>query len=71
MDQRLYVHKKTKKYYLVVNDHVYIEATSERAVAYYRLQPNEEFDPSHYMWIRPYKEFFDGRFKPVRLKEDG
>ena len=70
MDQRLFVHKKTGNYYIVVNDCVYLEATNERAVAYYRLQPTDDMS-SHKLWIRSHKEFFDGRFKKVRLKEDG
>ena len=68
MDQRLFVHNKTRKYYVIITDDVYIEATNERAVAYTRLQPSKD-ESTNKVWVRPHKEFFDGRFKKIRLKE--
>lgn len=67
-DHKLYRHVETNKVYYVLSDTVVIEKTRERAVAYTRLQPTED-KMTHVVWITPYDEFMDGRFKAIKLKE--
>ena len=58
----LYRHKKTGKTVIVKFGEesldVRIEATNEAAIIYSELD-------DEVWWVRPYKEFFDGRFEAV------
>lgn len=80
-NRRLFKHVKTGKFYWLLNDHMIIEKTLERGVAYTNVTPytidemeslSKTLDSpvsESIVWIRPYNEFFDGRFKSVKLKE--
>lgn len=68
VNHRLFRHVRTNNVYIVINEEVYIEATGEKAVAYARAYPTHDRN-THKVWIRPHKEFMDGRFKVVILKE--
>lgn len=61
----LWKHLKTGNTYEVLM-HGFIEATQECVVIYKRVGQN-------FAWVRPYKEFMDGRFeqidKTIRLGE--
>ena len=62
---QLYRHKKTGHVYRVLLAHCRIEATNTEAVAY---QSSEQKFAT--VWIRPYDEFCDGRFEPLRSVVD-
>lgn len=66
---RLFKHLKSGKYYWVINSTTMVrESDLEPVVAYTRVnRSNEKMDDV--IWIRPKKEFFDGRFKVIKLKE--
>lgn len=60
MTDRIYRHKKTGGLYRVVFSEAVIEATLETAVVYRSVDDGP-------VWVRPYAEFFDGRFEQVDL----
>lgn len=53
----IWKHLKTGGLYRVL-DHVFIEATAEPAVLYISMDDGRK-------WVRPTKEFLDGRFEKV------
>ena len=70
MVTRLFKHVKTGHYYWVISFSGILEKTQEQMVIYCRANPSDELGIGQRVhWIRPYKEFFDGRFKEVKLKE--
>jgi len=58
---KLYRHVKTGHVYRVVIADCRIESTDTEAVAYQRADI-----PGGVVWVRPYHQFVDGRFEPVR-----
>lgn len=57
-----YKHKKSQGVYEVVC-HAVVEATLEVVVVYRNINNPVE------VWVRPIKEFYDGRFEPVSKVE--
>lgn len=51
-------HLKSGRHYTVLTADAKIEATLERAVVYQSITDNS-------IWVRPHKEFMDGRFERV------
>jgi len=67
-NNRLYKHIKTGHYYWILNNHMVLEKTLELMVAYTRVNRlGNELDDR--VWVRPASEFYDGRFKVIKLKE--
>ena len=62
---KVYRHRKGGLY-IIVNDDVTLESTLERHVLY-REYSGEK------IWVRPYSEFFDGRFTEIEMtdREEG
>lgn len=60
MTDRIYRHKKTGGLYQIVFSEAVIEATLETAVVYRSVDEGR-------VWVRPYAEFFDGRFEPIDI----
>lgn len=58
-----FVHVGTQHTYKILNDVLFIEKTMERGVLYQDVK-------SGVMFVRPYEEFFDGRFIQVRPIEE-
>lgn len=56
-DIDFYRHEKTGGIYTVAC-HATYEKTGERVVVYQNVQTDE-------IWVRPYEEFYDGRFKKL------
>lgn len=56
----IYRHVKTGNHYVILSRDALIEATMTRAVVYQAIDHDA-------VWVRPFDEFFDGRFEAVRL----
>lgn len=62
MVNNIWRHKKTGNLYIILADDMLIESTMERAICYVSLHDNRK-------WIRPHKEFYDGRFEVLNSME--
>lgn len=66
---RLFKHLKSGRYYWIVNSvSLVLEKNLVPMVSYTRVnRSGDEMDDI--IWLRPKEEFFDGRYKPIKLKE--